>query len=171
MLIDLRAVGIYSVAYGVAEVLLLIPQRLGTLYLPRVAAQLGSSKEREVQVLSSTIFWGTALAAAPADHAGIASGVNNAIARIAGLLGIAVVGAAIAGSDNRLDLNGFRTAMAITTVTAIAIVRRLESGSSATGVGWIRPPMSVDCTLDGVMRSVEEKLLTAKNAKKSREDR
>jgi O-antigen/teichoic acid export membrane protein len=64
VLVDLRAVGIYSVAYGVAEVLLVIPQRLGTLYLPRVAAQLAASKEREVQVLSSTIFWGTALAAA-----------------------------------------------------------------------------------------------------------
>ena len=51
--------------------------------------------------------------------AGIASGVNNAVARIAGLLGIAVVGAAIAGSDNRLDLSGYRVSMAITAGLAV----------------------------------------------------
>jgi EmrB/QacA subfamily drug resistance transporter len=48
------------------------------------------------------------------DHeAGIASGVNNAVARVAGLLGIAVVGAAVAGSQNKLDLGGFKLAMEI----------------------------------------------------------
>jgi hypothetical protein len=41
--------------------------------------------------------------------------VNNAVARVAGLLGIAVVGAAVAGTDNKLDVAGFRIAMAITT--------------------------------------------------------
>jgi EmrB/QacA subfamily drug resistance transporter len=56
----------------------------------------------------------TVLADANERDAGIASGVNNAVARIAGLLGIAVVGAAIAGSDNRLDLSGYRVSMAIT---------------------------------------------------------
>lgn len=56
----------------------------------------------------------TVLADAGERDSGIASGVNNAIARVAGLLGIAVVGAAIAGADNRLDLPGFRRAMWIT---------------------------------------------------------
>jgi EmrB/QacA subfamily drug resistance transporter len=56
----------------------------------------------------------TVLADAGEHDAGVASGVNNAVARVAGLLGIAVVGAAIAGSDNRLDLSGFRTSLAIT---------------------------------------------------------
>jgi EmrB/QacA subfamily drug resistance transporter len=56
----------------------------------------------------------TVLADAGERDAGIASGVNNAVARVAGLLGIAVVGAAIAGADNRLDLPGYRLAMAIT---------------------------------------------------------
>ena len=56
----------------------------------------------------------TVLSEAGARDAGIASGVNNAIARVAGLLGIAVVGAAIAGSENALDLAGYREAMAIT---------------------------------------------------------
>ena len=56
----------------------------------------------------------TVLADAGESDAGIASGVNNAVARVAGLLGIAIVGAAIAGSGNKLDVPGFRTAMAIT---------------------------------------------------------
>jgi predicted MFS family arabinose efflux permease len=56
----------------------------------------------------------TVLADAGERDAGIASGVNNAVARVAGLLGIAVVGASIAGAGNRLDLTGFRRAMLIT---------------------------------------------------------
>ena len=57
----------------------------------------------------------TVLADAGEGDSGIASGVNNAVARVAGLLGIAVVGAAVAGSDNKLDYSGFRLAMFITT--------------------------------------------------------
>jgi EmrB/QacA subfamily drug resistance transporter len=56
----------------------------------------------------------TVLADAGPRDAGIASGVNNAVARVAGLVGIAVVGAAIAGSANKLDMPGYRLAMAIT---------------------------------------------------------
>ena len=56
----------------------------------------------------------TVLANVSEGDAGKASGVNNAIARVAGLLGIAVVGAAVAGSSNQLDQHGFRLAMAIT---------------------------------------------------------
>jgi hypothetical protein len=56
----------------------------------------------------------TVLADAGERDAGIASGVNNAVARVAGLLGIAIVGAAIAGADNKLDLTGYRMAMGIT---------------------------------------------------------
>jgi hypothetical protein len=39
----------------------------------------------------------TVLAAAPPEHAGVASGANNAISRVAALLAIAAVGALIAG--------------------------------------------------------------------------
>jgi EmrB/QacA subfamily drug resistance transporter len=56
----------------------------------------------------------TVLHDAGASDAGIASGVNNAVARVAGLLGIAVVGIAVAGGDNQLDVGGFHVAMAIT---------------------------------------------------------
>jgi EmrB/QacA subfamily drug resistance transporter len=56
----------------------------------------------------------TVLANVSESDAGKASGVNNSIARVAGLLGIAVVGAAVAGNSNQLDQHGFRMAMAIT---------------------------------------------------------
>lgn len=55
----------------------------------------------------------TVLADAGERDAGVASGVNNAIARVAGLLAIAVLGVFAAGADDRLDLSGFRIAMAI----------------------------------------------------------
>jgi predicted MFS family arabinose efflux permease len=56
----------------------------------------------------------TVLADARESDAGIASGVNNAIARVAGLLGIAVVGASVAGGGNSLDVSGFQLSMGIT---------------------------------------------------------
>jgi EmrB/QacA subfamily drug resistance transporter len=55
----------------------------------------------------------TVLADAGAGDAGIASAVNNAVARVAGLLGIAVVGVAVAGTDTRLTVHGFHLAVAI----------------------------------------------------------
>ena len=62
----------------------------------------------------------TVLADADESDAGIASGINNAVARVAGLLGIAVVGAAVAGGGNTLDLSGFRMSMAITAALVAA---------------------------------------------------
>ena len=55
----------------------------------------------------------TVLAEAAAGDAGIASAVNNAVARVAGLLGIAVVGVAVAGPHARLTVHGFHLAVAI----------------------------------------------------------
>jgi len=74
----------------------------------------------------------TVLADAGERDAGVASGVNNAVARVAGLLGIAIVGAAIAGAKNTLDLQGFRLAMAIT-AGLIAV-------GGVIGLGGIRNP-------------------------------
>ena len=71
----------------------------------------------------------TVLADAGERDAGIASGVNNAVARVAGLLGIAVVGAAVAGADNQLDLAGFRLSMAITAALLAVGGRSASPGS------------------------------------------
>jgi hypothetical protein len=56
----------------------------------------------------------TVLADAGERDAGVASGVNNAVARVAGLLGIAILGALVAGGSNTLDVAGYRNAMEIT---------------------------------------------------------
>ena len=58
----------------------------------------------------------TVLADADEHNAGLASGLNNAIARVAGLLGIAIVGAIVAGrygdqADSSVE--AFHLAMAI----------------------------------------------------------
>jgi EmrB/QacA subfamily drug resistance transporter len=74
----------------------------------------------------------TVLADAGESDAGIASGVNNAVARVAGLLGIAVVGALVAGSENELDLTGFRMSMLITAL--------LVGAGGVVGLGGIRNP-------------------------------
>jgi EmrB/QacA subfamily drug resistance transporter len=69
--------------------------------------------------------------AGPAD-AGIASGVNNAVARVAGLVAIAVVGLAAAGGGNRLSEHGFHLAMLITAA--------LIAAGGAVGAAGIRNP-------------------------------
>ncbi len=95
---------------------------LGMLAFTRV----DGSADYLTQVLPATLLFGlglamtvapltaTVLEAAERRHAGIASGVNNAIARVAGLLAIAVVGLVISAS---LDA---------------AVDRRLGDGAAAT---------------------------------------
>jgi EmrB/QacA subfamily drug resistance transporter len=51
----------------------------------------------------------TVMDSVPVDHAGVASGVNNAVARTAGLIGIAVLGVVVTSAPSYL--NGFRGAM------------------------------------------------------------
>ena len=72
------------------------------------------------------------LADADEHNAGIASGVNNAVARVAGLLAIAAVGTIVGGT---LDLGGLRTALAGTAVLLVL--------GGLTGLCAIRNPRRV----------------------------
>jgi hypothetical protein len=63
----------------------------------------------------------TALGAVEPAHAGLASGVNNAVARIAGLIAVAVLPViAGAGASTRLPVHGYRMAMVVTASLAAA---------------------------------------------------
>jgi predicted MFS family arabinose efflux permease len=70
----------------------------------------------------------TVLSDAGPGDAGIASGVNNAVARIAGLIAIAVVGVVVASGTHGLTVHGFHEAMLITAVLVMA-------GGAIGGVG------------------------------------
>jgi EmrB/QacA subfamily drug resistance transporter len=95
----------------------------GVLLLARAGEEVGYV----VDVLPAILLFGlglsmtvapltaTVMADAHRGDSGIASGVNNVVARVAGLLGIAIVGVAVAGrSGAELDLAGFRIGMVVT---------------------------------------------------------
>jgi EmrB/QacA subfamily drug resistance transporter len=73
----------------------------------------------------------TVLADVEPGRSGIASGVNNAVARVAGLLGIAVIGVAVAGrSGSTLDVGGLRI--------AIVLIAALLAAGGLIGFAGIR---------------------------------
>jgi MFS family permease len=110
-----------------------LPMTLGPLGVAAgfvLLSRIGPGASYPVDILPASIVYGlgltltvapltaTVLAAAPAEHAGIASAVNNDVARTAGLLAVAVlpVAAGLSGAGAlepaRFDA-GFRTAMLI----------------------------------------------------------
>ena len=74
----------------------------------------------------------TVLSDAGPGDAGIASGVNNAVARTAGLIAIAAIGIAAAGGADHLSAQGFHRAMLIVAV--------LLAGGGVIGAVGIRNP-------------------------------
>jgi EmrB/QacA subfamily drug resistance transporter len=68
----------------------------------------------------------TVMNSVPVEHAGVASGVNNAVARTAGLVGIAVLGVVVTAAPSYI--NGFRAAM-----IASALLAFLSAGVALKG--------------------------------------
>jgi EmrB/QacA subfamily drug resistance transporter len=101
----------------------------GTNVLPGVVL-LGIGLSITVAPLTAAI-----LSAAPSTHSGIASGINNAVARVAGLIAIAVVGAVVASSfssqiDQRLARPGAPAAyrLAVARAASTTLQTRVPAG-------------------------------------------
>jgi EmrB/QacA subfamily drug resistance transporter len=75
----------------------------------------------------------TVLSDAGPGDAGIASGVNNAVARVAGLVAIAALGVVASGRANHLSAHGFHRAMLITAAL-------LAAGGMLGAAGIRNPP-------------------------------
>ena len=99
----------------------------------------------------------TAMGAAPAEHAGVASAVNNVVARAAGLLAVAIlpllagITGAAALEPHRLA-TGFREAMIIAGLTCAAggllAAATIRNPPGAPGLGHTHL-RSYHCALDG----------------------
>lgn len=80
----------------------------------------------------------TVLGAVEPGHSGLASGVNNAVARVAGLLAIAALGAVVAGTfASRLDSQLSQRPLSPQTRAAVALARRRPL---VTSVQAVPPP-------------------------------
>jgi EmrB/QacA subfamily drug resistance transporter len=130
--------------------------------------RLGSSGDYLTAVLPAVVVFGlgvainvapltaTALAAAPADHAGVASAVNNDVARAAGLIAVAVL-PALAGitGDSYLHpaalAHGFKTAaiMAAVFCAAGGVLAFLTIRNQTRAKSAETKPREFSCGLEG----------------------
>lgn len=136
----------------------------GVLLLLRI----GPSASYVVDVLPGVTLFGlglalivaplttTVLASAAAEHAGIASGINNAVARAAGLLAVAVLPllAGVSGEDyQRPEVfnAGFRIAVLIAALLMAAggVVAALMIRNTAASRVEARPARQRFCSIDG----------------------
>jgi EmrB/QacA subfamily drug resistance transporter len=101
----------------------------------------------------------TAMGSAPAEHAGIASAVNNVVARAAGLIAVAVLPllAGITGSGALAPLHfasGFRTAVVVSGITCAAggvlSILTIRNPPEAQRLHIQRHTRKYHCAVDGV---------------------
>ena len=106
----------------------------------------------------------TAMSAAPADHAGVASAVNNDVARAAGLIAVAVL-PALAGITGNSYLHpaalahGFKVAAMIAAVFCAAggvlAALTIRNPTRTTGIPRAKAPQEISCALEATpLRSV-----------------
>ena len=121
-----------------------------TTFLPAVLV-LGLGMAIVVAPLTTT-----AMTAVPAEHAGVASGVNNAVSRIAGLIAIAVFGVVLVRSFDR-QVNPALDRLELPTASRAAIDRQLPKMAGA----------DVDAAIDApqqraaVKRAIDESFVSA----------
>lgn len=107
--------------------------------------RIGADADYLGEVLPAVLVFGLGLAATVApltatvldsvseDHAGVASGVNNGVSRVAGLLAIAILGAVISASFSaRLDDDLPTASLSAQAATAVEDVKAKPLGAAAT---------------------------------------
>jgi EmrB/QacA subfamily drug resistance transporter len=122
---------------GAGGILLLLRAGMHTSYVGDLLPALvifGVGLSMTVAPLTATV-----LAGADEQDAGIASAINNAVARVAGLIGIAVIGVVVAGGLGG-DTFGHSAASVRAFHHAILICAALvASGGIAAGIGIVNP--------------------------------
>jgi EmrB/QacA subfamily drug resistance transporter len=122
-----------------AGLLLLVRTGPGASYATEVLPAMlvfGLGMAATVAPLTATV-----LGSVEPGHSGLASGVNNAVARVASLIAIAAIGAVVAGSfQARLDRDLAGQRLTAQSQTAVAVARSRPLVTSASGVSPSQRP-------------------------------